>query len=202
MLVSILLAIAALVGGYFFVMKYDSIEEKFFGEDASSGQLFVFASGVAGALMAVGIFAHQMFNFDMPDMFFPFVGGCLLTIVYGVSVFDAFFTSSGYGRAIGKMVVRIFGCGIGALMGAAVSVILIIGVVLWIVLKFFGAAMSSSSSSSSSSSQPQTSQDEMEISVDGEMFSRKAKDEGFGVIRDDRGDRWRKGWGNQLEKID
>lgn len=204
MLVSILIAIAALVGGYFFVMKYDSIEEKFFGEDASAGQLFVLASGVAGALMTIGIFAHQMINFDMPEAFFPYVGGCLLAIVYGAAVFDSFFNSDGYGRAIGKMVMRLFACGIGAAMGAAVSMILIAGVVLWIFLKIFGAALSSQSSSSSSNYTPtqSSSDDEMEISVDGEMFNRKAKDEGFGVIRDDHGDRWRKGWGGSLEKID
>lgn len=201
---SIIIAIAALIGGYFFVKKYDAIETSIVGaEDETDGKVFVIWSAGAGALMTLGIILHNMIHFNLPDWIFPYCGGAALVIVFGLSMFDAMFNTATTGRAIGKTVVRFVACLIGAAMGAAVSVIAIGIIILWFLLKVFSGALSSTSSSSSSTPSPQYSnEEEYEIDVPGEAFMRKGKDVGFGKIRDDHGDYWHKNMDGSLEKCD
>lgn len=101
-----------------------------------------------------------------------------------------------------------FSCIIGALMGAAGSVILF--AILIIVLFFYilGAALSGSGSSSSSSSSScsdesesdNNNKEELEIHVKGELFNRKARETAFGKIIDDHGDTWRPKFDGSLER--
>lgn len=200
----IIIAIIALIGGYFFVKKYDAIETALVGaEDETDGKVFVLWSAGAGALMTVGIVLHNMFNFDIPSWIFPYLGCAALITVFGMSMFDAMFNTATTGRAIAKTVIRFVACLIGAAMGAAVSIIMLAILCIWFFLKVAGGALSSSSSSSSSSpSSSNSNQEEYEIDVPGEAFMRKGHDVGFGKIRDDHGDYWQKGIGGSLEKCD
>lgn len=201
--IGIIIAIAALYGGYKLVTNYDSLEARVTGEDLGGGQLFVFISLVLGGLTATVLLLGKMFNWSVGDNNIIFVGNSLLMVNFAVSLFDIIFKTNGVKLIISLFFLRLFGCIVGALMGAAVSVIVIGIIILYFFTKVLGAAASSNSSSSSSSySAASNAEEEERIHVDGEMFDRRVKDDSFGVVTDDRGDRWRRGWGGSLSKID
>lgn len=205
-----ILVIVALVAGFFFVKKFSSIETYFFGtDDTQNGSLFLLASMAVGAFAAGWGIITGVFNLDFNSSAILFAGvGLTFAVVCGAMAY-ACFHSSGVLNMLGRMVFLALSCVIGALIGAAGSVIvfgIIVLVVIGYVLKFAasssGSSSSSSSSSSDSSSSVSNNNDEVEISVDGEMFTRKAKDIGCGTYRDDRGDEWEKHFDGSLTKKD
>lgn len=204
-----ILVIVALVAGFFFVKKFSSIETYFFGtDDTQNGSLFLLASMAMGALAAGWGIITGVFNLDFNSSAILFAGVGLTFAVVCSAMAYACFHSSGVLNMLGRMVFLAVSCVIGALIGAAGSVIvfgIIVLVVIGYVLKFAASSSGSSSSSSSSTSAPvsnNNNNDEIEISVDGEMFTRKAKDVGFGTYRDDRGDEWEKHFDGSLTKKD
>lgn len=202
-----ILVIVALVAGFFFVKKFSSIETYFFGtDDAQNGSLFLLASMAVGALAAGWGIITGVFNLDFNSSAILFAGVGLTFAVVCSSMAYACFHSSGVLNMLGRMAFLAVSCIIGALIGAAGSVIvfgIIVLVVIGYVLKFAASSSGSSSSSSSDSSSPvSNNNDEIEISVDGEMFTRKAKDVGCGTYRDDRGDEWEKHFDGSLTRKD
>lgn len=204
-MVNIIIAILALVAGYYFVKKYDSIENYFFGaSDEADGKVFVIWSAAAGAIVSAGEILHQIFKFDLPQWFFFFLGGAFLIVIFAMAMYDALFNTATIGRAIGKIALRLVACVIGGAMGVAGSIIVFLAICLWLVLQILSGTVSGMGKSASESSSSDSSSDsqEYEINVDGEMTVRRAKDIGGGQFRDDHGDYWRQRVDGSMEKID
>lgn len=81
----IILAICALVGGYFFLKYFDRIDSSFFGSTDADyepfGMIVVAVCGFAGAVAAGGTFIEEMFQ--LGALMFPFLVivpffGCLI----------------------------------------------------------------------------------------------------------------------------
>ena len=215
MLVTIIMMIVAVVAGFFFIKKFPSIEHRFFGsgdagdEESSSGVIFLYTSAAIGAFTAAWVFIAGVFGlyFNKEGVFYA--SASLLAIVTFASMAYSAFHNTSVGQMIGKMVFMAFSCVVGALMGAAGSVILFGILIIVMFFYIIGAALSGSGSSSSSSSSSSdcsssssSNDDEFEISVDGEMFNRKARDVGFGKIRDDHGATWRRNIDGSFEHVE
>lgn len=207
----IIIMIIALVGGYFFIKRFSSIERYFFGSDdanadeAGSGVTFLMVATAIGALAtAWGIIAN-IFDLSYSKEGITYTGVSLVVLVIFGSMAHAAFHSNSVGRMIGKMAFMALSCLLGALVGAAGSVIVFGILVIVMFIYIFGAALSGNSSSSSrssysSSNNTDNNSDEVEINVEGEMFNRKAHDIGFGKLRDDHGDTWSRNFDGSLER--
>lgn len=213
MLSTIITMIIAVVAGFYFIKKFPSIEHRFFGngdtdDEEASGVIFLYACTAIGALATAWGFIAGIFDLSFRMEGIIYAGVSLLAIVTFASMAYSAFHNTSVGQMIGKMVFMAFSCVVGALMGAAGSVILFGILIIVLFFYIFGAALSGSGSSSSSSSSSDCSSssssndEEFEISVDGEMFNRKARDVGFGKIRDDHGDTWRRNIDGSFEHVD
>ena len=214
MLSTIITMIIAVVAGFYFIKKFPSIEHRFFGngdtdDEEASGVIFLYACTAIGALATAWGFIAGIFDLSFRMEGIIYAGVSLVAIVMFGSMVYSTFHNMGVGQMIGKMAFMAFSCVVGALMGAAGSVILFGILIIVLFFYIFGAALSgsgssssSSSSSSDASSSSSSNDDEFEISVDGEMFNRKARDVGFGKIRDDHGDTWRRNIDGSFEHVE
>ncbi len=212
--VSIIIVIVALVAGYFFIKNFSSIERFFFGsgdvesDEASSGILFIFAATAIGAIATGWGIISGIFDLSFSRQGILYTSVSLEALVIFSAMAYVAFHSTGVGQMIGKMVFMTVACIIGALVGAAGSAIVFAILVIVLFVYILGAALSGSSSSSSSSSSSGSSSsgnsgdEEFEINVDGEMFNRKARDIGFGKIRDDHGKTWSRNCDGSLSPDD
>lgn len=209
---AIIIMIAALVAGFFFLKKFTSIESYFFGsgdaeaDESSSGILFLFAATAIGALATAWGIIAGVFDLSFSRQGIVYMSVSLEALVIFSSMAYVAFHSDSVAQMIGKMVFMTVSCIIGALMGAAGSVIVFAILVIMLFIYIFGAALSGSSSSSSSSSSGSSSSncttdaEEVEISVPGEIFNRKGRDIGLGRIRDDHGEIWNRNIDGSLSR--
>lgn len=209
---AIIIMIAALVAGFFFLKKFISIESYFFGsgdsgaDESSSGILFLFAATAIGALATAWGIIAGLFDLSFSRQGIVYMSVSLEALVIFSAMAYVAFHSDSVAQMIGKMVFMTVSCIIGALMGAAGSVIVFAILVIMLFIYILGAALSDSSSSSSSSSSGSSSSssssdnDEILIDVPGETFHRRGRDIGFGQIRDDHGDLWRRNFDGSLSR--
>lgn len=207
---AIIIMIAALVAGFFFIKKFSSIESYFFGsgdaeaDESSSGILFLFAATAIGALATGWGIIAGVFDLSFSRQGIVYMGVSLEALVIFSAMAYVAFHSDSVGQMIGKMVFMTVSCIIGALMGAAGSVIVFGILVIMLFIYILGAALSDSSSSSSSSSGSPSSgnsnDEEIEINVPGEMMLRRGREIGPGKILDDHGDVWRRNFDGSLSR--
>lgn len=149
---AIILAICALVGGYFFLKYFNTIDVSIFSstdeEYEPFGMITVAICGFVGAFSAGGAFIDSLFKLRWEMMNIYMTAAYVGAICLAYCVYDAIVRMRSVGAIIGKISFLWIACGIGALVGAlgAVAVICVLAVVL--VLYVLAAMLKGSSSSS------------------------------------------------------
>lgn len=209
MWVTLLIGLVALIAGYFFVKKFSTIECYIFGNGdkdeygAESGEIFLIISIAFAALASAWLLLVNVFNLDFSKEMIVYAGVGLVAVDIFAAMAHAMFNSTSIGRMLGKMLFMAVSCVIGALMGVAGSVIVFAILALMFALFVLKAMLSgglNTSSSSSNSNSPAN--DDVEISVEGELGVRRAKDLGGGTYRDNCGDTWTRKFDGTLVKDD
>lgn len=206
-MIQFIFGLLALVGGVIFMVKYRSIEKYFFSDDSDepcpSGIGFMMtATAISALAMGYGIIVN-MFDLHVSNNAVLYVGLALVVVVLFGAMAHAAFASRGFGEMLGRMLFMTVSVAIGALMGAAGSVLVFLALCLVFLFAVLKGALSSSGGgmlSQPAPSAPSVPDDEMEISVPGEMFNRRARETGFGDIVDDHGVHWERGYGGELHR--
>lgn len=149
---AILLAICALVGGYFFLKYFNTIDASLFAstdeEYEPFGMITVAVCGFAGALAAGGEFIDSMFKLGWNMMNIHMMAAYVGAVCLAYCVYNAIVRMRSVGAIIGKIVFLWVACGIGALVGALGAVVVICALVIMVILYVLSAMASGSSSSS------------------------------------------------------
>lgn len=161
-------------------------------------------AGIAALATAIGAI-NGMFKIGIDSELIEFVGGSLTCASIFGAMAHAAWLSLSTSQMFKRMLFIFFSCLIGAIMGVAASVILIVVLAVIAALYIFSYILSASTSSdsstsSSSSNYSYNNDNEIELDVEGEMFTRKAKDIGFGKYRDNQGDVWEKDYNGTFIK--
>lgn len=147
----IIVAICALVGGYFFLKYFDRIDLSFFGstdEDYEPfGMIVVAICGFAGAVAAGGAFIEGMFDFGWNIRIIHLMALYLGAFCLAYCAYDAIVRMRTVGAIIGKTVFLWVACGIGALVGMLGAVAVICVLIIVAVLYILTAMLSGGSSS-------------------------------------------------------
>ncbi len=197
-MIAFIFGLLALIGGIVFLVKFKAIENFFFGnenddEHSVRGSVaFVFTSAGVAALVVSFAIIVEMFELDFDINHIVFVGIMLFIIIVCAAMAHACFISTGGGQLAGRMLFIPVACTIGALMGAAGTLIVFGILMLYLLFSVLKAAASSKGGVLDSSGyQPSAgTTEEIDINVPGEMSLRHARDVGGGVFLDDCGDRW------------
>jgi len=147
----IVLAIAALVGGYFFLKYYNNIDVSFFGSTSEDyepfGSVTVLFCALAGAVSTGGEFINEITRagWYMKDLH---IGALVVgAVCLSYCIYNAIIRMKSTGAIVGKIVFLWAACGIGALVGALGSVVVLCVVILVMVLYIIGGALSGGSKS-------------------------------------------------------
>lgn len=144
----IILAICALIGGYFFLKYFNRIDCAFFDSTDADyepfGIIMVAVSGFAGAIAAGGAFIEEIchFGWDMWTIYLWAIhlgGLCLAYCVY-----EAITRMHSVGAVFGKIVFLWIACCIGGVAGALGSVAVICVLIIVAVLYILSAVLNSS----------------------------------------------------------
>lgn len=199
----VIIAIALLVGGFFFVKNFERIENRFFGDGGeceASSYIFVLISAAIGAIAAAWGIIGNIADFADPLMV-SFCGTCVLLgaicCALGHIAFHCYTTA----QMLGRMLFVTVACIIGAIIGVAGSILVLAALVLIFILYVLAVVFSGSGSSSSRGRSSNNNDNEVRFSVDGEMGDRIGRDIGGGTILDNNGDVWEKDdFGNMHKK--
>lgn len=144
----IILAICALVGGYFFLKYFDRIDSSFFGSTDAEyepfGMIVVAVCGFAGAVAAGGTFIEEMFHFGWPVQTIYLMALYLGAICLAYCVYEAVVRMRSVGVIFGKIVFLWVACCIAALVGALGAVLVMCVLIIVAVLYIVGAMLGSS----------------------------------------------------------
>lgn len=147
----IILAICALVGGYFFLKYFDRIDASLFGSTdenyESFGMITVAICCFAGAVAAGGAFIESMFNFGWKMQSIHLMAAYIGAFCLAYCVYNAIVRMQSVGAIIGKILFMWVACGIGGLVGALGAVAVICVLILVAVLYVLAAVLSGNSSS-------------------------------------------------------
>lgn len=147
---AILLAICALVGGYFFLKYFDRIDSSFFGSTDADyepfGMIIVAVCGFTGAVVAGGTFIEEMFHFGWSVQTIYLMALYLGAICLAYCVYEAVVRMHSMGAVFGKIVFLWMACCIGAVVGALGAVVMICILIVIAVLYIVSAMLSSSGS--------------------------------------------------------
>lgn len=192
----IILVIAGLVAGYFFLKKFDNIDKTIMGDNnenyESYGLSVVYLSVAVGAILGTLYFYHEIINKHGHLNVYLRWGIIIMLSLACIAMLQAIVFENKISRILGKSLFMIFSCGIAFAVGAVGSVVVICILVLMLILYVIGGALSSSGSSHSSSSSNSQEEDHDATITDEHGYERKLKDNGFGSYRDDKGDYWSK----------
>lgn len=194
----IFFAILALIGGYFLIKKYNSLDRAFFGYNdpdyETSGLGFVIVGIAIGAVLTIIYAVWSMLDYNQNfHSFINYLGGCLLALNLAIAWFRTLTGPLPISGAIGKTVFLTFTILVGVLMGIAGSFIVLAAVVLYIIL----AAVSGASSSDSGKKVKASSGDIIDSFFGDKTLTHSGGDE----YRDSAGNRYRRD-GNDFYKID
>ncbi len=135
----LILAVAALVGGYFFLKKYRKMDAALFGDVEGynpSGIYIVYASAVIGAIIGC-IFMYTEMTDKHIDTEIPSVVICtIMALILCTSIYHSILTFDNVGTVVGKSLWLLFSCALAAVIGAVGSFIVFCVVVLWIMWLF------------------------------------------------------------------
>lgn len=197
-----LIALAFLIGGFFFIKNFDRIENSFFGDGGeceASSYIFVLISAAIGAIAAAWAIIGSIADFADPKIV-SFAGMCVLLGAIFCALGHIAFHCDSTAQMLGRMLFVAVACIIGAIIGAAGSILVLAALVLMFFLYVLGGALSSSGSSSSGGSSSNNNDNEVRFSVDGELGERTGRDIGGGTILDNCGDVWEKDCFGNLRK--
>lgn len=191
----VVLIIIGLIAGYFFLKKFDYIDQTIMGGDnndyESYGISVVYLSAFVGAIFGTLYFYYEVINKDS-YINFKYWGSVLMLLLTCSAILQAVIYENKFSRILGKSIFMIISCGIALAVGAVGSVVVICILAFMLILYVIGGALSSSGSSHSSSSSNSQEDDHDATITDEHGYERKLKDNGFGSYRDDKGDYWSK----------
>ncbi len=137
----IILAIAALVGGYFFIKKYKTIDKALFGKVVDYkpfGINMVYISAIIGAIFGCvflyGEFANKTVDSTTPLLLIYFI----YIHIFCLCVYQAILRLDTVGAIIGKSLWMLFSCVLAAVIGAVGSVVIICIIILYLVIAVLG----------------------------------------------------------------
>lgn len=192
----LLLVIIGLVAGYFFLKKFEYIDNSVMSSDdknyESYGLSIVYLSAAVGAILGTSYFYHEIINKSGHLNIYLEWSVIIMLLLACSAMLQAIVFENKISRILGKSVFMIFSCAIAFAVGAVGSVVVICILVLMLILYVIGGALSSSGSSHSSSSSNSQEDDHDATITDEHGYERKLKDNGFGSYRDDKGDYWSK----------
>lgn len=147
----IILAICALVGGYFFLKYFDRIDASLFSSTDENyepfGTITVAICCFAGAVAAGGVFIESMFNFGWQMQSVHLIAAYIGALCLAYCVYNAIVRMQSVGAVIGKIVFMWIACGIGGLVGALGAVAVICILILVAVLYLLAAVLSGKNNS-------------------------------------------------------
>lgn len=145
---AIILAICALVGGYFFLKYFDRIDSSFFGftdvDYEPFGMITVAVCGFAGAVAAGGAFIEEMFHFGWSVQTIYLMALYLGAVCLAYCVYEAIVRMRSVGAVCGKITFLWVACCISALVGAIGAVVVMCVLIIVALLYIVGAMLSSS----------------------------------------------------------
>ncbi len=161
----IILVIAALVGGYYFLKKYKNMDAALFGDVEGynpAGIYIVYISAVIGALFGCIFMYTEMTNNDVNTDVMSVVICTIMSLILCTSIYQSILAFDNISTVIGKSLWLFFSCALAAVIGFAGSVIIICLIILYLVIAIFGKMIFSSGSSPSSDSSEKKTYGEIE----------------------------------------
>lgn len=142
----ILLAICALVGGYFFLRYFNRIDTFLFGSTTEDyepfGVITVIICAFAGALGGGKEFLNKMFHWDWNIT----IVNSVIAVCLAYCVYSAIVRMHSVGVVIGKILFLWVACAIGVVVGALGAVVVICVLAVMAVLYVAGALLGGSGS--------------------------------------------------------
>lgn len=142
----LILAIVALIGGYFFLKKYNKIDASLFKSVEGYkpfGTQMVYLSAIVGAIFG-GIFLYNGFastNWNL-DVLIVIVY-TLFVLILCISIYQSILAFDTIGGMIGKSLWMIFSCALAFVIGAAGSFVVFCVIVLWCMWLFVKLSINS-----------------------------------------------------------
>ncbi len=142
----IVLAIIAVIAGYFFIKKYNDMDKALFGDIKGYhpiGIYLVYISVTMGAIFG-GLFLYQELGDESlnTDMFYVLVY-TIMSLILCTSIYQSILIFDSAELIIGKSLWTIFSCALAFIIGAAGSFIVFCVVVLWIMWLFVKLSINS-----------------------------------------------------------
>lgn len=200
----IILSIVAVIAILFFIKKYAAIDAKLFDNGVDEfkplGKITVYVSVCLGALIGFIVAIYSMFGDGNPFKLGFSSWGIVCNIVpyllfacIAVGFYLAFANETTRGRRIARALFMMFACIIGFAGGVAGSILVLVALFLWMILKVVFAMLTDGASSAAAAApEPLPQAEEYDAkTIDEHGFERKLKSTGFGGYVDDRGDRWK-----------
>ncbi len=133
----LILVVAALVGGYFFLKKYRKMDAALFGDAEGynpSGVYIVYASAIIGALFGCLFMYTEIANEQLNTEVMNVVISTVMSLVLCTSIYQSILAFDSVGIVIGKSLWMLFSCALAAVIGAVGSVVVITLVILYFVI--------------------------------------------------------------------
>lgn len=197
----IILAIVVVIAILFFIKKYAAIDAKLFNRGAEEfqpmGKVSVYISVCLGALIGFIVTIYSMFGDGNPFALGFTSWGIVCNIIpfllfatIAVCFYMAFAHETTWGRRVARALFMTVACTLGFVGGIIGSILVLVALFVWVLLKVIFAMLTDSASSNSS--KPATTEEQYDATTTDEYgFERKLKSTGFGGYIDDKGDRWK-----------
>ncbi len=137
----IVLVIAPLVGGYYFLKKYRNMDAALFGDVEgynASGVYIVYASAIIGAIFGCIFMYTQMTDKHVDTKMFGIIIYTVMSLILCTSIYQSILAFDNIGFVIGKSLWMLFSCALAGVIGFAGSVIIICLIILYLVIAFLG----------------------------------------------------------------
>ncbi len=137
----IVLVIAALVGGYYFLKKYRNMDAALFGDVEgynASGVYIVYVSAIIGAIFGCIFMYTQMTDKHVDTKMFGIIIYTVMSLILCTSIYQSILAFDNIGFVIGKSLWMLFSCALAGVIGFAGSVIIICLIILYLVIAFLG----------------------------------------------------------------
>ncbi len=137
----IILGIAALIGGYFFLKTYRKMDAALFGDVEgynASGVYIVYASAIIGAIFGCIFMYSQISNKHADTEIFSIFVYILMSLILCTSIYQSILAFDNVSTVIRKSLWLLFSCVLAAVIGAAGSVVIICIIILYLVIAVLG----------------------------------------------------------------